>query len=90
MIHEWFMSFGAIAAVCAVVAYIITRQLAKLNPPKNAEDRGGRAVGFFFFGFLTAVVLGISFLLVLFGVTATIPGWIGCALAGVTFALLTD
>jgi uncharacterized membrane-anchored protein len=88
--HEWFMNFGALAAVFAVVAFAITRFLVNRSPAQNADDRQGRAVGFFFVAILAAIVLVVSFFLVLFGVTATIPGWIGCALAGAAFGLLKD
>lgn len=90
MLHEWFMHFGALAVVFAVAAFAITRFLLNRKPAQNSDDRQGRAVGFFFVAFLAAAVLGVSFLLVLFGVTATIPGWIGFAIAGVAFGLLKD
>lgn len=90
MLHEWFMNFGLIAVICTVITFAITRFLVNRNPAENSDDRQGRAMGFFFFAFLAAIVLGVSFLLVLFGVTATIPGWIGCGIAGIAFGMLKD
>lgn len=89
MLHQWFMDFGAIAAVCFVAALVITRFLNR-KPASGSDDKQAKAMGFFFFAIVAAIVLGISFLLVLFGVTATIPGWIGCALAGIAAGLLKD
>lgn len=89
MLHEWFMNFGLVAVLLAIGACVVTRFLTR-KPAANADDMQARAFGFFFFAIVAGIVLGVSFLLVLFGVTATIPGWIGCALAGVAFGLMKD
>jgi hypothetical protein len=85
MLHEWFMHFGGIALLLGIAAYFIVRQVT--SNPRTGEDRGGAAVGTLFVGCAASAVLVISFIGVLLGFTATIPGWIGCALAGAALAL---
>jgi hypothetical protein len=88
MIHDWFMNFGGLAMLFTVLAFVITKRLAN-KPNRNSDDKQGMAFLTFFVGAIAAVLLVVSFFLVCFGVTATIPGWIGFALLGTAFGLLS-
>lgn len=90
MIHEWFMNFGGLAMLFAVLAFVVTKAFTKRHPSQNADDRQGLAMLTFFVGIVGIAVLVISFFLVCLGITATIPGWIGVALLGAAFGLLTS
>jgi hypothetical protein len=89
MIHEWFMNFGGLAMLFTVLAFVITKRLAN-KPNRNSDDKQGLAMLTFLVGGVGALVLVVSFFLLCFGVTATIPGWIGFALLGSAFALLSS
>jgi hypothetical protein len=91
MIHEWFMNFGGLAMLITVLAYIVTRTLARRGAStRNSDDKQGMAFLTILVGIVSILVLVVSFFLVCFGVTATIPGWIGFALLGAAFGLLSS
>jgi hypothetical protein len=90
MIHDWFMNFGGIALLLAVITYFGTRTYLKRNPARNSEDKQGRAIGFFAVGALSALFLFIGFVLVAFGVSGAIPGYVGFTLGGFALALLAS
>ncbi len=84
--HAWFVNFGAVAMRRIFACSFLSRSLS--STPNNAPDRGNHMIMVVFAVVATAVVLVVSFVLVCLGVTATVPGWIGCALLGATLGLL--
>jgi hypothetical protein len=90
MIHEWFVSFGWIAALLFFVPLFATRTiLKKTNPNPNTDERGGRVVGLFFFGAIGVLAWVVGFVCLLAGWPAAIAGWIGCAMFGLAIGSAT-
>ncbi|HEY9774321.1 MAG TPA: hypothetical protein V6C81_11020 [Planktothrix sp.] len=82
MIHQWFMHFGGIAILIAAVAFFGTRRLA--NPRRqsgsSSDNKQGAAVAACIFGLIGCLILVAALFCVFFGVSGTIPGWIGVGL----------
>jgi Kef-type K+ transport system membrane component KefB len=88
MIHQWFMHFGGIAILLAIVGCIGARLIARRHPAQTGEDKGGQAIETIFFAVVTAIVFIVAVVLLFIGVSATYVGWVGMLLAGITLGLI--
>jgi glucose uptake protein GlcU len=88
MIHEWFTHFGFLAIVFFLVGLIPSKAYGKRHRSQTGEDRIEKGVGTLIMMVIAGGFLALAFLLVCFGISGTIVGWVGMLLAGVAFGMI--
>jgi uncharacterized protein involved in cysteine biosynthesis len=90
MIHQWFVHFGLAALLFAVGGYAVTRFAFNHHHRKQSDDQQSYA-WVSILSLVVIVVAGlIALILLLIGVSASIPGWIAALFAGITVGIAQE